>query len=526
MALRRDGRAVELRPKAFDVLRVLVSQAGRVVSKDDLVATVWPDVFVNDDALAQCVRDVRRALGSEGAALLRTVPRRGYIFDGEVAEETGGPEVPETRPRTGWLAPAAVSAVLAVLFWTLALERPLPSEADARLVVAVLPFEALGAGDDQDWLGEGVAEDVITELSRFRDIAVIARQSSFDRAAVAGGAAAFGQSLGADYVLQGSLRRQADRLRLAVQLVDTATGTARWAERYDQPAEALPWIDDAVVAEIAAHLALRVRDAAAAVVADRPATRLDAYELTLLARHAYYRFTRETAYEALQHAEQATRRDPDLAAAWEILSRVLVQFYVQPYDDRRGDPATLARATEAAQRAVELDPLSSGAMATLGSARIWAGDHDGGLADLRRAVAVNPNDAAAWRILADALSRAGAQKQSLEAWQRGAQLDPKVAPLNLALMARSHMLLGEVDRARALIDDCLDRLPDMLPCQIFRALTAVEAGDEALAAATAARITELAPRFTVSGWLDIVRLAEGPTRDRLEALALKAGLPP
>lgn len=231
-----DGADLDLRPKAFEILRFLVANAGRLASKDELVQVAWPNVIVNDDSLAQCIRDIRKVLGDDGETFIKTVPRRGYMFVAEVesldsaANPAGPADTVGKRQKTWWAAPAIAVAVLG--FATLTawgtgwFETTTPAARDGRLAIAVLPFATLGPSSGEDWLGDGIAVDIMTAVSRFRDITVIARNSTFRYRGEAVDARQVGSELGASFLLQGTVRRSDDRFRITAQLVDAATGTS------------------------------------------------------------------------------------------------------------------------------------------------------------------------------------------------------------------------------------------------------------------------------------------------------------
>ena len=268
--LQKDGADLALRPKAFEVLRYLVERAGRLATKDELVQAVWPNVIVSDDSLAQCIRDIRKVLNDEGERFLRTVPRRGYMFVAETVPFDGSQSpAPATRPaglRTLPRPAIAVLAGLAILIVGLAawsrgwLERQLPATG-ARLTIAVLPFTSLGDKPGEDWLGDGIAEDIMTAVSRFRDLAVIGRNSSFRYRGDAVDVRQAAKDLGAHYVLQGTVRRSADRLRITVQLIDPQTGASRWTGRYDRPFSDVFAIQDEVASKVTAQLVAHAREA-------------------------------------------------------------------------------------------------------------------------------------------------------------------------------------------------------------------------------------------------------------------------
>ena len=531
MALINDKRQIELRPKAFDTLRVLVEQAGRVVTKDELVAAVWPDVIVNDDALAQCVRDVRKALGDDDQRFVKTVPRRGYLFAGQVETESPGSSSmvePDAARRRYPLAIAglfAVAAFLAGVLWiSYATDGESPGMRDPRPSVAVLPFSVSTESDSDVWLGEGLAEDIIMALSRFRDFAVIARNSSF-RYDTGDDLARVREEIHADFLLQGTLRRKGNQLRLAVQLVDLQTGVNRWTERFDRPWGDVFAIQEAIATDVAAQLAARTRDAAVVRSQGRPPTVLDAYELVLRGRKAYTTFSHEGAREGLDLARRAVASDPDYGVAWELLAQLLLQFYIQPYDERRGDATVLAEAKAAAAKAVQLDPYYSTARATVGALIARAGDFDAGLTELREALRLNPNDASTLGIYADTLARAGLHAESLSAYSELERLDPIGTTLSTALKSRAQFFTGDYAAALASARKCVAVAPRLQPCLLFLTIAASAAGEKEVAAAAAKRLIETNPQFSVARHFSIIAFRNPEDVEAMAVHLRTAGLP-
>lgn len=387
--------------------------------------------------------------------------------------------------------------------------------------MAVLPFDA-GVADDAVWLGEGMADDIIFAMSRFRDIAVIARNSSFrlkdeDLATLR-------DTLGADFLVQGSIRREGERLRLSVQLVDLASGINRWAERFERSYSSLPMVRDEIVAELAAVLAAETRDA----VAERPtsvARTSAAYELALKARKALRSFDRERTFQAADLAQRAVDADPSYAVAWELLAQIHLQFYIQPHDERRGSPATLAQAREAAERAVMLDPSFSTALATLAGLMARDRDFDPALEMLRRALELNPSDATALAIYGDIASRAGDHVASLAAWRVVERLDPVGTPLALALRSRAEIFTGDLAEGLATARGCAAIAPRFQPCLVFLAIAASASGEDDLARETGSRLLAVNPGFTIDGHFRIVPFRRQEDLDFMASHLRTAGLP-
>jgi tetratricopeptide (TPR) repeat protein len=353
-------------------------------------------------------------------------------------------------------------------------------------------------------------------------MAVIARNSSFGYRHA--DLAAIRDDLGADFAVQGSVRRVDDQLRLAVQLVDLSTGVNRWANRFERPYADLPGVLDEVSSGLAAALAARARDA----VAERGASGTDvlsAYELAMKARRALQSFEREQTFAALSFVEQALEADPEYAVAWDLLAQLRVQFFIQPYDGQRGDPATLELAREAAAKAIALDPAYSTARATLAGLISRQGDYDGALEMLRQALELNPNDATALSTYADILDRAGDHDASLAAWRALERIDPAGPTLRLALTARAQMFTGDHEGALATARICETRAPQFQPCLVFLAISAAAAGNEAGAREAGQRLLAVNPRFTITGHFQLVPFRRPEDIELMRQHLKTAGLP-
>jgi TolB-like protein len=258
-----SGRA-DLWPKSFEVLRYLVEHAGRVVTKEEVLKAVWPTVTVSDESLTQCIRDVRRALGDESQRIVKTVPRRGYLVDvpisaGDVA--TPSSEATEV-PAVGKASPLALP------------DRP---------SIAVLAFTNMSGDPGQDYFCDGITEDIITGLSRFSELFVIARNSSFQYKGRSPDIRQIGRELGVRYVLEGSIRRAGDRVRITAQLIDAVTGAHRWAERYDRELKDVFAVQDEVSRAIVVLLVAHVSKAEAERTRLKPPATWQAYDFFMRA---------------------------------------------------------------------------------------------------------------------------------------------------------------------------------------------------------------------------------------------------
>ena len=529
LSLQEGGSDRELRPKAFDVLLLLVEHGGRLVTKDEIVKAVWPKVVVNDDAIAQCIRDIRKVLGDEGDRFIRTVPRRGYMFVADVEPlalrgSSGREPTRAVHQRRLTAALAIVGALLAlgvVLFWFPGSRSGTHKQIGPS--VAVLPFDA--GTVEQAYLGEGLAEDVAAAVSRFQDLIVISPHSSFQYTPLEEDLRKVGRDLGVRYVLRGSVRRESDRLRITAQLIGAEDLATLWIEQYDRPYAAVLSIPDEIAGKVAAQLVGHVRNDIAQSSSGRDPSSLEAYELVLRARKAYGTFTKSGAIEALDLAQHAAVIDPGSGSAWDLVARTLLQFYLQPYDENWRSRAQLEKAQVAAYRAVALKPDWSTARSTLGYVHLWLREYDAGLEAARQAIALNPNDTVAVVTYAEALAFTGDQRGAVEAWNQAKELDPFSPPVNLALTARSYTFLGEPNKALELARSCVAIAPTLQPCLLQLAIAAKAAGRDDEARSTVARLIENNPSFSVKFQVDLVPFRHSEDSDKFADLMRRAGLP-
>jgi adenylate cyclase len=303
--------------------------------------------------------------------------------------------------------------------------------------VAVLRFANLSGNAQQEYFSSGMTDDIITELSRFSELFVIARNSSFQYASKAVDIRQVGRELGVQYVLEGSIRRNRDRVRIAAQLMDAVTGTCRWAERYDRQLSDAFAVQDEVAQAIAAILAAHVNKAEAARTLLKPPAFWQSHDFYMRAADALASYWSsielEDLYRARRLLEQSLSVDPNYARAYSMLSTTYVIAWLNRLDGDYLNPAILDRAHELARRAVQLDPSVPHTHASLGAAMAWKGQHPAAIAQFDKALGLNPNFTD-WRF-AIALVCGGQPARAVEILETHMRLDPFYAPL--ALLFRS-----------------------------------------------------------------------------------------
>lgn len=421
---------VALRAKSFELLSYLVRNAGRVISRDELLDRVWPDVTVTEDSLTQAVHDIRRALGGSGLDLLRTVPRRGYVFTGAEPSASGPAGSPMPKPRSpriarrAWIAVVALATVFAIagfFLWPGAVASRGP-----KASIAVLPFDAIGEDAFTRRLSQGITQDIVTDLARFREFDVIGHNSTAALGPVED-MTALGVRLDVRYVLTGSIQQDGGRLRIAAQLVDAATGAHVWADRWDRTVEDVFEVQTELSQQVTAKLS---GVAGMIVTADREAARrkrptdLNAYDLYLIAIEAKQRETREGIAECLALLGRALEMDPAFARAWALLGHchAFSMRWAESWD------AAYARYLDAERRAVELDPLDADAHGGFAMALALGGDLRQGEAEFDKALALNPNSADVLTRFAYWAVSFGRAQEGAEAAARAVRLDPGAPP--------------------------------------------------------------------------------------------------
>ena len=477
--LRHQDILVPLTPQVFDLLYHLLSNRDRVVSKDELVASIWEGRAVTDSALTTRINAVRAAVSDDGKSqqVIRTLPRRGFRFVADVQEDKSA--IGHSDDVVGATHPT--------------LELPVKPS------IAVLPLENLAHDPAQEQVSDGITEDIITELSRFSELFVIARNSSFQYKGKTIDVRRIGRELGVRYVLEGSFRRHDGRVRIAAQLVDALTGAHRWAERYDRNLADVFELQDELARAIAATLVAHVNKAEAERTLLQPPASWQAYEYFVRGADilAGYWSSVKVAdlYESRRLLEQSLAIDPVFARAYASLSTTWIIAWRNRLDEDHLNPAALDEAHRMANRAVQLNPNLPQAHASLGVVLAWKRQHDAGVAEFEKAVALNPNFTD-WRM-AIVLVYAGQSKRAVEMLKAHMRLDPFYVPLAPHWLGLAHYTLGQYPEALAALSECALRAPNYGAVHLWLAATHARMGQIDAARAEASKVLALDPDFTI-----------------------------
>jgi TolB-like protein/tetratricopeptide (TPR) repeat protein len=469
--LTRNGTIVPLQPQVFDLLRYLVEQRARVVSKNDLIGEVWENRIVSDSALNSRINAARKAIGDDGEAqrLIRTIPRKGFRFIGEVLEQAPVLAAAETPPSRG--VP----------------ERP---------AIAVLAFENMSDDPEQEYFCDGIAEDILTALSKVRWFLVIARNSSFTYKGRAVHVRRIADELGVGYIVEGSVRRAGGRVRITAQLNDAITGSHIWAEHYDRELGDVFAVQDEITNAIVAAIEPQIYAAENFHARRKQPASLDAWDLLMRGLSHYWRVTRQDHLMAQALLAQAIAIDPGYGQAQSVLAASHM-FGVHLGWAELATAAPIAQA--AALAAVKCDHEDAWAHTALGSVYFSTRRLDDALSEFEQALTLNPNFSMAQGYYALALSYAGRSRDSFEAAQKAIRLSPRDPSLAIyyGIAAYARFTERRYDEAIALAREAIRHRGDLTGAYRVLAVSAGMTGDGTLAATALQELRRTQPNISL-----------------------------
>lgn len=531
--LRRGSEAVRIEPKAMDVLMLLAEHVGRVVSREQLFAAVWPGVVVGDDALTQSIIKLRRVLGDDprSPAYIETISKRGYRLIAPVRQG----EAPDSAPRLDAAAsskPAlpvrrhalriallagvglAIAAGAAYYYYARHSEPAAEAAVDAASVrpsdwvtITVLPFEALGPDGDHAYLARGISDTLVTDLSRLSDLRVIQPSGAANESTA-------GQ---ARYRVSGSVQRDSGALRINVRLTDTRTGEQLWSGRFERPFGDLFSIQDEIIARLVELLPARISDAERERLAKRYTTSLQAYDDFLRAQSLFLVRRSEENERARALYRKALEADPNFARAYAGLALTYAMEY-------RLRPSALDRALQLAETARLVDPDIPEVYWALGFVNTQSRRHDKAIEALERATRLEPSFADGYALLGGIYTYVGEPAKSIPLLRTAMRLNPDGGYLYFLLLGRAYLFEGDVEQALINLRAAVKGNPVDLESRVYLAAALVAAGDASGARWEADEIRAVAPSFSAGGWLQTYPMTDVDQKKRLLALLGEAGL--
>lgn len=448
------GQTVAVGPQVFDLLLLFVNNPDRVVSKDDLLKAVWSGRIVSESTITSHINAVRKAIGDTGEEqrLVRTVARKGYRFVGQIkvggigeAQQPDQPVIDE-RAHTDPKETPSSSLVLP--------DKP---------SITVLPFQNLSGDPEQEYFADGIVEDIIAALSRIRWLFVIARNSSFTYKGRTVDAKGVSQELGVRYVLEGSVRKCGNKVRITGQLIDATSGTHIWAERFEGTLNDIFELQDQIAESVVGAIAPQLERAEIERAKRKPTESLDAYDYYLRGMAKLHNGTREALDQALPLFYKAIELDPEFASAYGMAA--WCHFWRKLNGWMTDRTQEIAEGVRLARLAVTLGRDDAVALTRGGHALSHlTGDVDGGIALLDRARLLNPNLAPAWYlggILRTLRGETDAAIEQLTHAIRLSPLDPEMFRMQVG-MALAHFFAGRFDLTTDWAEKALGNLPSFL----------------------------------------------------------------
>jgi len=478
--LHRGTETVSITPQEFDLLDYLIRNRERVVSKDDIIKTIWKGRAISDTALTTRLNGVRSAIGDSGEAqhLIKTLPRRGFRFVGKIREQ----QESASKDVAGSLD-----------------EPPQPALAlPEKPSIAILPFSNLSSDPEQDYFADGMVDDIITALSRFKSVFVIARNSSFLYKGRAVDLKQVGRELGVRYVLEGSVRKAAEKVRITSQLIDATTGAHIWADRYEGDLGDVFALQDEITVNVISAITPKLLQVEIELAARRPNS-LSAYDQYLRAHPYYHAMTREGVAEAIRLLDRALEIDPRYSAAASLAIlchtlNLLQGWSVDPQVDAK-------EAARLSQLVLSIDQNDPETLACVGWAKTFLSDDAATAAEMvDRAVALNPNSAIAWSYRGFAYLYAGKSEEALRSYEHFMRLSP-LDPMQfgiIAMIGLAKLGLGRFEEAVIEARKSIGQHPTFMPAHCCLVSALAHLGREEETGKAVHKILEIKPDFRIS----------------------------
>lgn len=480
-----DKSEVRLEPKVMEVLVCLAQEAGKVVTREQLEATAWAGTVVGYDSLASTIIKLRKAFDddSRNPRVIETVPKRGYRLiaavkpalteKADTAAETieSGITLPKTGRRPLMMAGFALLVIVVLLVWALtnSLNDPDPGQRSTsdKPGIAVLPFQNIGNDPEQDYFSDGMTADLITDLSKISGLSVIARNSVFTYKDNPVDVREVGEELNVRYVVEGSVRKANNTLRISARLIDTRTGFNVWADRFDGSLENVFALQDEVAAKIISSLEVTLTEQERLQIARQYTASIEAYDIFLQGWRDLWEFSKDSNADAREHFLKAIELDADFARAYANLAITYVYDFMHGWSETAEQSLELANVY--ARKAIELDAGLPQVHWAMGLTEIFNRNYQEALLEAEKAISLDPNFADAHGQLATTLNYAGRPKEALVMMQQAMALNPRHPFVYQLIRGEIYFNLHEYENAIGDFADVLEKNPEAQEARLWMA---------------------------------------------------------
>jgi len=467
-ALLSAGEDIKLRPKSFEVLRYLVEHDGRLVSKDELLDAIWGNTVVTEDSVTQCLIDIRRALHDQSQKTIRTVPRRGYVFELPVTKRGGRVEASSVvSPKTIVISLLCVAAIIfAYDNWWMS-GPPITS-------VAVLPLDSLSDDPEQEYFADGMTDVLSGALAQIDGLQVISRTSAMRYKTTDKPMREIARELDVDALIEGSVQQAGDDVRFTLQLIDGRTDRHIWAGSYQRH------FGDSLTLQ--GEIAVLIADAIDASLSPRTEARLtrhrtaksDAVRMWVVGNHHLKGLSEDSFRKALQAFEEAVRRDPEFADAHAGIAQAYASL--GGWHAAQALDTVLPLAKAAAEKAIRLDPDLAEAHFALAFVHVLGWDWEAAEREFRKGSELNPSDSNGLTGFANFLSSMGQFEESVNIATRAVKVDP-LSPFTHNELGSSLWFTGRTRAALAKYQEALQLDPEFFQTQWIIAGHHIISGD-------------------------------------------------
>jgi TolB-like protein/DNA-binding winged helix-turn-helix (wHTH) protein len=510
----KSGNSLALRPRAFAVFQHLTENANRLVTKDELMQAVWRGVAVTDDSLVQCIHEIRRALGDSGQAVLKTLPRRGYCLELPVtkaADISAARSSGQAIRMTVALGAALILVVAALAWWLVGHGERTELSTGETPVVALMPFADITGDPVSRGLAFGIKKSLLADLMRFQEFQVV-RYSDEKSSA---------DTLGVGFVLGGSIEHEGDRLRITAQLMDAATGTVLWSQRWDRSERGVFTLQAEICDEVSRRLGGNgglIQETGRALARRKSPGDLTAYDLYLLGTEKLEQVSGADVQEAIRLLERSVERKPRLARAWVELYRsheMAAEFGIDPVSHRRV-------AAYHAERAVRLNPSDAKARLLLGMS-LWQNDLARSKFEFDTALILAPDARDVLTLYGGWASRMGQAERGAAIADQLVRRYPDLPLWSAREFSRAYFMVGRYEDALAMSNRlAVDN--HTLPTWAMHGAALAAAGRTDQARDWVGRAVAARPDLTIETIANMPDLAEAERRRLIDTMRL-AGFP-
>lgn len=493
--LKRLNEVVKLEPKVMMVLVCLARQAGQVVSREALEAAVWTNTIVGYDALASTIIKLRKALGDDpkNPKFVETVPKKGYrlivpIRDEQNSKEPFAPEPHNSNSKAnsekgqpGSFKKLILinSVILIVMLFILykqfsPLDSGVAGDTNGLPSVAVLPFKNISDDPSQEYFSDGITSDLITDLSKVSGLLVIARNSSFTYKNTQLDVQAIGKELGVSYIIEGSVRKINNKIRISAQLINVANGYNLWADRVDGDLKNIFTFQDQFLSKIITALQVKITDTESKQIAKTYTDSIEAYDLFLRGYQHFWEFSKDGNNSAKDYFEKAIKKDKEFARAYGNLALTHTYAVLNGWSENFKDSKD--KAMYFARRGIELDDSLSNIHWAMAVTAVVNRDYKLALEASQKSIELGPNSADGYGVLATTLNYAAKPKEALTNMKKAMRLNPHYPFGYVAILGQINFNLHNYPEAIKNFEEVLRRNPEVQETKLWLAATYAHVG--------------------------------------------------